>query len=74
MRKGTISRVMAADRPYGEFYDFYGASQEYFRYLLCSRYRNLLEQVKLNVKSLHTPQVRRSMVPFILKLGIRSEW
>jgi hypothetical protein len=30
MREGTTSRVMAADRPYGEFYDFYSASPEYF--------------------------------------------
>jgi hypothetical protein len=26
------SRVMAADRPYGEFYDFYSVSTEYFGY------------------------------------------
>jgi hypothetical protein len=30
MRKGTTSRVIAADRPYGEFYDFYSVSPEYF--------------------------------------------
>jgi hypothetical protein len=30
MRKGTTSRVMAADRPYGEFYDLYSVSPEYF--------------------------------------------
>jgi hypothetical protein len=30
MREGTISRVMAADRPYGEFYYFYSVSPEYF--------------------------------------------
>jgi hypothetical protein len=24
--------VMAADRPYGEFYDFYSVSSEYFGY------------------------------------------
>jgi hypothetical protein len=30
MREGTNSRVMAADRPYGEFYDFYSISPEYF--------------------------------------------
>jgi hypothetical protein len=29
MREGTTSRVMA-DRPYGEFYDFYSVSPEYF--------------------------------------------
>jgi hypothetical protein len=32
MREGTTSRVMAADRPYGEFYDFYSAIPEYFGY------------------------------------------
>jgi hypothetical protein len=32
MREGTTSRVMGADRPYGEFYDFYSVSPEYFRY------------------------------------------
>jgi hypothetical protein len=32
MREGTTSRVMAADRPYDECYDFYSVSQEYFGY------------------------------------------
>jgi hypothetical protein len=32
MREGTTSRVMAADRPYGEFYDFYTVRAEYFGY------------------------------------------
>jgi hypothetical protein len=26
MREGTTSRVMAAERPFGEFYDFYSVS------------------------------------------------
>ena len=30
MREGTISRVTAADRPYGEFYYFYSVSPENF--------------------------------------------
>jgi hypothetical protein len=34
MWEGTTSRVMAADRPYGEFYDFYSVSPEYFGYTL----------------------------------------
>jgi hypothetical protein len=34
MREGTTSRVMATDRTYGEFYDFYGVSPEYFGYTL----------------------------------------
>jgi hypothetical protein len=34
MREGTTSRVMAADRLYGEFYGFYSVSPEYFEYTL----------------------------------------
>jgi hypothetical protein len=34
MREGTTSRLMAADRRYGEFYDFYSISPEYFGYLV----------------------------------------
>jgi len=30
MWEGTTSRVMAADRPYGEFYNFYSISPENF--------------------------------------------
>jgi len=32
MREGTTSRVTAADRLYGEFYDFYSVSPENFEY------------------------------------------
>jgi hypothetical protein len=34
MREGTTSRVMVADRPYGEFHDFYSVSPEYVGYTL----------------------------------------
>jgi len=34
MQEGTTSRVTAADRPYGEFYDFYSISPENFGYHL----------------------------------------
>jgi hypothetical protein len=34
MLEGTTSRVMAADRLYGEFYDFYSVSPEYFGFTL----------------------------------------
>jgi hypothetical protein len=30
MQEGTTLRVMAADRPYGDFYDFYSISPENF--------------------------------------------
>jgi hypothetical protein len=33
-REGTTSRVMATDRSYGEFYDFYSVSPKYFGYLV----------------------------------------
>jgi hypothetical protein len=32
MREGITSRVMVADMPYGEFYDFYSVSPECFEY------------------------------------------
>jgi hypothetical protein len=34
MWEGTTLRVMVADRHYGEFYDFYSISPEYFGYTL----------------------------------------
>jgi hypothetical protein len=34
MWERTTSRVLAAGRPYGEFYDFYSVSLKYFRYTL----------------------------------------
>jgi len=34
MQEGTTSRVTAADRTYGEFYDFYSVSPENFGYHL----------------------------------------
>jgi hypothetical protein len=34
MVEGTTSRVMVADRPHGEFYDFYSVSPEYFGFTL----------------------------------------
>jgi hypothetical protein len=42
MREGTTSRMMAADRPYGEFYDFYSVSPEYFgfNFVYLDRYVN----------------------------------
>jgi hypothetical protein len=38
MRAGTTSRVMAADKPYDEFYDFYIISPEYFEYHLVQQH------------------------------------
>jgi hypothetical protein len=46
VREGTTSRVMAADRPYSEFYDFYSVGLEYFGYHLVYCIRR--EYPKLN--------------------------
>jgi hypothetical protein len=43
MREGNTSRVMGADRPYGEFYDFYSVGPEYFGYSLVERERSKRE-------------------------------
>jgi hypothetical protein len=54
MREGTSSRVMAADGPYGEFYDFYSASPEYFGYTLIThialRRRCLSTKLSLHIR------------------------
>jgi hypothetical protein len=39
IQEGSTSRVMAADRPYGEFYDFYD-SPEYIGYTLVKQNQN----------------------------------
>jgi hypothetical protein len=49
MREGTTSMVMAADRPYGEFYDFYSVGSEYFGFtIVCSAYNcnNVIKRPK----------------------------
>jgi hypothetical protein len=38
MREGSTSRVMAADRAYGEFYAFYSVSPEHFGHTLVGSY------------------------------------
>jgi hypothetical protein len=49
LREGTNSRVMAANRPHSEFYDYYSVSPEYFGYTpvlyelqVCARHKNLV--------------------------------
>jgi hypothetical protein len=57
MWEGTNSRVMAADRPYGELYDFYSVSPEYFGYtfvcLVICEYGNL--EACLCLPTAHVP-------------------
>jgi len=40
IREGTTSRVKAADKPYGKFYDFYSVSLETFGSIHVSKYWN----------------------------------
>jgi hypothetical protein len=51
MREGTTSRVMAADRPYGEFYDFYSVSTEYFGYHHVIQALAILQTIRFYQKS-----------------------
>jgi len=44
MREGTTSKVTVADRPYGEFYDFYSVSLENFGYHLVCMYVCIYEK------------------------------
>jgi hypothetical protein len=46
MGEGTNSRVMATDRPYAEFYDFYSVSPEYFGYHHTTTYLNVKHRVR----------------------------
>jgi hypothetical protein len=48
IREGTTSRVMSADRPYGEFYDFYSVISEYFGFMLLYIYNNICQKVQLS--------------------------
>jgi hypothetical protein len=50
MWEGTTSRMMAANRPYGEFYDCYSISPEYFEYRL------ILTHVVQHPRRLMTPK------------------
>jgi len=53
MREGTASRVTAADRPYGEFYDFYSVSPENFGSILV-----LLPTTPFNLETVWAPPIR----------------
>ena len=77
MREGTTSRVTAADRPYGEFYDFYSVSPENFgsnlihvhnRSVLFSKESTLdgfleLKGLSNNNKYIHVVQVKLIRLP-----------
>jgi hypothetical protein len=56
MRKGTTSRVMVADRPYGEFYDFYSVSLKYFGY-------HHVFQINFRLKAMPWPRRLRRRLP-----------
>jgi hypothetical protein len=49
MQERTTSRVMVADRPYGEFYDVYNIILEYFGYHHIQQAWNYVLNVRLDV-------------------------
>jgi hypothetical protein len=55
MREGNTSRVMAADRPYCEFYDFYSVSPAYFGFtLVAAKHGKKIKNPALDRKQLET--------------------
>jgi len=48
MQEGTTSRVTVADRPYGEFYNFYSVSPENSGYHLVYTFLSLHKQMSSN--------------------------
>jgi hypothetical protein len=53
MREGTTSRVTVADRPCGEFYDFYSVSLENFGYRLVFKATNYILTIDLKFDMKH---------------------
>jgi hypothetical protein len=49
MQEGTTSRVMAAGRPYGKFYDFYSVSLETFGSTLIYMYVYYFNSEKIHL-------------------------
>jgi hypothetical protein len=50
MREGTTSRVITADRPFGEFYDFCSVSPEYFGYTLVLGKTRMANSVRSRIR------------------------
>jgi hypothetical protein len=70
MREGTASRVMVANRPYGEFYDFYSVIQEYFGCTLVYTQRTVQHTL---TKPMVSPWVRSSVAGSLRqRAGINS--
>jgi hypothetical protein len=61
MREGTTSRVMADVRPYGEYYDFYIVSSEYFGYTLVWRTWDIISSIFLTSVLSQEERSRRSI-------------
>jgi hypothetical protein len=49
MQEGTTSRVMAANKPYCEFYNFYSVIPEYFEYTLVLNISYKISQRNLHI-------------------------
>jgi hypothetical protein len=63
MREGTTSSVMAADKLYGELYDFYSVSPDYFGYPF------LLRELTTVINVLGSSHISSSMKFFPTNVG-----
>jgi hypothetical protein len=75
MREGTTSRVMATDAPYGEFYDFYNVSPEYFGYkLVCvhSHYQSEFSTECHLVLAVSISSIVTSCLPLLFRLYVTN--
>jgi hypothetical protein len=63
MREGTTSRVMASGRPYGEFYDIYSTSLEYFEYHLVHQTNIALSGLQITFVSKILTQCSQQISP-----------
>ena len=57
MQEGTTSRVTAANRPYGEFYDLYSVSPENFGYHLVAILKMCVYYFNTNLTPIFTLKI-----------------
>jgi 3-polyprenyl-4-hydroxybenzoate decarboxylase len=63
MWEGTASRVMAADGPYGEFYDFYSVSSKYAQSHHVTRHNTPILNILSTTPQLSISQKALGMLP-----------
>jgi hypothetical protein len=82
MREGTASRVMAAERPYCEFSDFYSVSPGYFGYSLVMLrtapfyFGNVERKLHSEYINMHFPSMEGEILAFGISLcrGYYERW